>query len=376
MLVAHHSVPRDIHTAADKPALAAAYPLIPQDHYHLTQQQALPSLPQPYAAAGQNYLYTAPVPSAAGTQQQLPAADFFKATSPFSKQSTPSSPSFPQHHLLPAIVADQPVSPTTEVNLTPKSPLEGRPSAGGYYQEQEFRHQHQQQLEGQLDQAADAQYRRNHSLPLQQQPQAYVQPHRPASFSGPYDEGHIQAFINSQHRHQQPQHQHHQQQQQPQQFPVFYGHHQHHGMPEPSYMHSQHQQHPQQQTMLPFYASNLYNHPNNVGLTHNTTGTATLGVGNTPAPAHLMTTFNSNLPLHASYHGRHPGGQGAHSNPTKKHACTICGKRFTRPSSLQTHVYSHTGEKPFLCKVGNCGRRFSVVSNLRRHRKIHGNAAE
>ncbi len=29
----------------------------------------------------------------------------------------------------------------------------------------------------------------------------------------------------------------------------------------------------------------------------------------------------------------------------KKHKCSICSKRFTRPSSLQTHIYSHTGEK-------------------------------
>ncbi|KAI5303512.1 hypothetical protein KEM56_007468 [Ascosphaera pollenicola] len=33
------------------------------------------------------------------------------------------------------------------------------------------------------------------------------------------------------------------------------------------------------------------------------------------------------------------------SGTSKKHKCKICDKRFTRPSSLQTHMYSHTGEK-------------------------------
>lgn len=59
------------------------------------------------------------------------------------------------------------------------------------------------------------------------------------------------------------------------------------------------------------------------------------------------------------------------SSTQKKHKCKICDKRFTRPSSLQTHMYSHTGEKPYACLAEGCGRRFSVVKNLRRHSKTH-----
>jgi hypothetical protein len=108
-----------------------------------------------------------------------------------------------------------------------------------------------------------------------------------------------------------------------------------------------------------------------------------------PAPATMMTTFSSKTV----------------SSTPKRYKCNTCQKRFTRPSSLQTHMYSHTGEKraciPFLflffdtitwliyggtretiahsvflrtafkCPVEGCGRHFSVVSNLRRHQKIH-----
>lgn len=61
------------------------------------------------------------------------------------------------------------------------------------------------------------------------------------------------------------------------------------------------------------------------------------------------------------------------ANAQKKHKCKICDKRFSRPSSLQTHMYSHTGETPFACDVEGCGRHFSVISNLRRHKKMHNN---
>ena len=51
-----------------------------------------------------------------------------------------------------------------------------------------------------------------------------------------------------------------------------------------------------------------------------------------PAPQSMMGQFSSKVS----------------SSSQKKHKCKICDKRFTRPSSLQTHMYSHTGEKRML----------------------------
>ncbi|KAJ3526753.1 hypothetical protein NMY22_g10046 [Coprinellus aureogranulatus] len=57
--------------------------------------------------------------------------------------------------------------------------------------------------------------------------------------------------------------------------------------------------------------------------------------------------------------------------PTAKYECQYCGKGFNRPSSLKIHLNSHTGEKPFACPVEGCGRSFSVLSNMRRHARVH-----
>lgn len=54
-----------------------------------------------------------------------------------------------------------------------------------------------------------------------------------------------------------------------------------------------------------------------------------------------------------------------------KYDCPHCDKKFSRPSSLQTHIYSHTGEKPHMCNHRHCFRTFSVRSNMRRHMKTH-----
>lgn len=49
--------------------------------------------------------------------------------------------------------------------------------------------------------------------------------------------------------------------------------------------------------------------------------------------------------------------------------CRFCDKAFSSPANLESHVRTHTGEKPFGCTV--CGKRFSQFWNLKIHKYIH-----
>ncbi|KAI8341356.1 hypothetical protein BC941DRAFT_346912, partial [Chlamydoabsidia padenii] len=53
------------------------------------------------------------------------------------------------------------------------------------------------------------------------------------------------------------------------------------------------------------------------------------------------------------------------STRKKVFECPSCPKKFSKPSALKVHTYSHTGEKPHKCQ--GCDKQFSVLSNLRRH---------
>ena len=53
------------------------------------------------------------------------------------------------------------------------------------------------------------------------------------------------------------------------------------------------------------------------------------------------------------------------------HACTECGRKFPWQSSLERHMYTHTGQKPYSCRW--CSLKFSIKSNCERHcLRIHG----
>uniref|UniRef100_A0A8C8EK89 HIVEP zinc finger 3b n=1 Tax=Oncorhynchus tshawytscha TaxID=74940 RepID=A0A8C8EK89_ONCTS len=54
---------------------------------------------------------------------------------------------------------------------------------------------------------------------------------------------------------------------------------------------------------------------------------------------------------------------------TGKYVCTYCGRPCAKPSVLQKHIRSHTGERPYPCVP--CGFSFKTKSNLYKHRKSH-----
>lgn len=62
--------------------------------------------------------------------------------------------------------------------------------------------------------------------------------------------------------------------------------------------------------------------------------------------------------------------RGDKKNPKPgKYVCEYCGRPCAKPSVLQKHIRSHTGERPYPC--GPCGFSFKTKSNLYKHRKSH-----
>lgn len=67
-----------------------------------------------------------------------------------------------------------------------------------------------------------------------------------------------------------------------------------------------------------------------------------------------VTSLNNHMKTHSS---------------EKAHSCSYCGKCFSRVDLLKAHKRTHTGERPYSCNM--CSKTYAHPSQLRIHKRIH-----
>ncbi|XP_005099028.1 Krueppel homolog 1 [Aplysia californica] len=59
------------------------------------------------------------------------------------------------------------------------------------------------------------------------------------------------------------------------------------------------------------------------------------------------------------------------SSSKSKIRCDKCGRAFPREKSLQAHLRTHTGERPYNCDFPGCSKAFCQSGQLKTHQRLH-----
>lgn len=78
---------------------------------------------------------------------------------------------------------------------------------------------------------------------------------------------------------------------------------------------------------------------------------------------HTSSLLNQPIKLDPSSHMKSSATSPSSNDADQKHFCHLCQKNFSSTSSLQIHMRTHTGERPFVCSV--CQKAFTTKGNLK-----------